>query len=185
VLAELGHPRWAAEHRQALLDAAVAVLAAIRADEDGHIFDQLKQLADKQIEHLEAVALLPTTDVMQLVRDGNHKGAQLVAESDTAATELEMLYGLRDDFLSGGLDKMRLGHVDCSRWRDPDKPGRGATPAERCVDGLIEQENELWFPTRDQALNAARPIFEKDKAKADENAAVRRAQNAAAQAFAR
>ncbi|WP_139818531.1 hypothetical protein [Mycobacterium celatum] len=184
VLAELGHSRLAAEHRQAILDAAVAVMSAIRAEHDT-IFAQLAALAHKQIEHLEAVAQLPTTDVMQLVRDGNHKGAQLVAGTDAAATELEVLYDLRDDFLSGGFDKMTLGHVDCSRWRDPDKPGRGATPAERCLDGLIEQENELWFPTRDQALDAARPIFERDKAKADENAAVRRTQNAAAQAFAR
>ena len=42
VLTELGHSRLAADHRQAQIDAAVAVLAAIRADHDHSIFAQLK-----------------------------------------------------------------------------------------------------------------------------------------------
>lgn len=183
VLAELGHSRLAAEHQQARIDAAGAVLSAIRAEHD-HIFAQLKALADKQIEHLHAVADLETTDVMALVRVGNHRGAQLVAETETVATERVVLVELRDNFLAGGLDKMRLGHVDVSRFRDPDKLGHGATPAERCLDGLA-QGNELWFPTKTEAIEAARPAFERAHRKAGEAAAIRREQNRAAAAFAR
>lgn len=183
VLAELGHTRLAAEHQQARIDAAARVLAAIRADDDGHIFEQLKTLADKAIEHLDAVNALDTVDVMALVRAGNHRGAQLVAETETVATELEVLFELRD-FLAGGLDRLRLGHVDCSRWKDADRLGRGATPAERFLDGLA-QGNEIYFPTKEEAIEQARPTFERTQAKADETAAIRKAQNAAAGAFAR
>lgn len=177
LLNELGHARLTGEYRQAVIDAALAVLAAIRADHDHSIFEQLKALADKAIEHLDAVAEL-------LVRSGDHRGAQLVAEVEPIAAELESLFELRDDFLTGGLDKMRLGHVDCSRGKDPDKLGRGATPAERFLDGLA-QGNELHFATKQEAIEAAKPAFERAQQKADETAAIRRQQNAASQAFAR
>lgn len=184
VLDELGHSRLAAEHRQAHIDAAVRVLAAIRAAHDD-IFPQLKVLADKKVEHLNAVNALDTVDVMALVRAGNHRGAQLVAEVDTVAAELEALCEIRDGFLiAGGYEAMRLGHVDASRWRDPDKLGRGSTPAERCLDGLA-QGNELWFPTKQEAIEAARPAYERAQRKAESVAQVRRAQNHAAAAFAR
>ena len=120
---------------------------------------------------------------MQLVRAGNHRGAQLVAETETVATELEVLFELRD-FLAGGLDKVRLGHVDASRFRDPEKLGRGATPAQRCLDGLAKG-NELWFPTKGEAIEAARPAYERAQRKAADNAQIRREQNRGAAAFAR
>jgi hypothetical protein len=183
LLADLGHQRLRGEHAQARIDAALAVLRAIRdAHDDLHL--QLKTRAEKQIDHLDAVAALDTADVMQLVRAGDHRGAQLVAEVDVAAAELDALYGIRDGYLAaGGYDAMRLGPVDASRWRDPEQPGRGDTPAARFLDGL-RRGNTLWFPTKSEALDAAEPAYQRAQRKAERDAQVRRQQNRDATTFA-
>ncbi len=185
-MADLGHARLAAEHQQARIDAALAVLNTIRAAHD-EIFPQLKSLADKAIEHMHAVADLDSRDVMQLVRAGDHKAAQLVAETDTIAAELEALYQLRDGHLTpGGLESMRLGHgVDASRWRDgaPHKSGKGDTPAARFLDGLT-RGNKLWYPTQAEAVEAARPIWNKLQGQAEAAEQARQSQNRDAAAFA-
>jgi hypothetical protein len=160
------------------------VLRAVRESHDT-LFPQLKDLADKEIQHLDAVAALDTRDMMALVRRGDHHGAQLVAEVDTVAAELEALYELRDGYITpGGYEAMRLGHVDASRWRNPERPGRGDTPAESFLDGLASR-NRLWFPTAAEAVEEARPFYEKANRKAAHDAEIRREQNHAAAAFAR
>lgn len=183
LLAELAHQRHAAEHQNAKVDAALVVLAAV-IDTRDDIFPQLKAQADMAIAHLTAAAKLSSQDVMQLVRDGDHKGAQLVAEVDTVAAELDTLYSLRDGYLyRGGYESLRVGPVDASRWKNPDTPGRGTSVAAQFLDGLT-RKNTLWFPTQGQAVEAAQPAYRREKAEAEQRERIRREQNARARAFA-
>ena len=183
LLQDLGVSRLQTEHNQARIEAALSVLRAIRAAHD-NLYPQLKVLADKQIQHLEAVAALDTTDVMTLVRAGDHKGAQFVAEVDVVAAELDAIYSLRDGYVvRGGSDAMRVGSVDASRWRDPERPGRGNSIAEQFLNGL-HRGNTLWFPTPAEAVATAQPVYDKLQRKAEQAAQVRRNQNRNAAAFA-
>ena len=187
LLQDLGYARLAAEHQQARVDAALAVLQTIH-DAHDDIYPQLKALADKQIEHLHTVAQLDTRDIMALVRTGEHKAAQAVAETNSIAAELDALYQLRDGYLvPGGLETMRPGHgVDATRWRDgnPHKAGKGDTPATRYLDGLVRCGNTLWYPTQAEAIDAARPAWLKLQGQHQEAERIRREQNRAAAAFA-
>jgi hypothetical protein len=182
LLQDLGFARLQVEHNQAKIDAALIVLRAIRNAHD-YLYPQLKALADKQIEPPEAVAALDTVDVMQLVRVGDHRAAQLVAGVDVVAAELDALYSIRDGYLAaGGYEAMRLGPVDASRWRDPEHAGRGNSVADRFLDGL-RNGNQLWFPTKTEARAAAQPVYDKLQHQAEQAAKIRRQRNRNAAAF--
>jgi hypothetical protein len=176
LLQDLGHTRLRGEHGQARIDAAGRVLGAIlRSRDDLH--PQLRELAVAAIATLTTVAELGGASLDTLVRERRVKDAQALAEVDIAAVELDALYNLRDRFLTpGGGQALTVGHVNASRWRDPIAAGHyvsGSTLAEHFASGL-RAGIELWYPTPEEAVEVAQPMYAKLQRKAEEIAAKQR-----------
>jgi hypothetical protein len=179
LLADLGSTRLRAEYGQARIDAAGRVLRTIlRAADELH--PQLRELADEGIAKLTTVAELGGASLDTLVRDRRVKDAQALAELDIVATELDALYQLRDRFLTpGGAQAFTVGGaVNAGRWRDPIAAGHyatGSTLADQFVSGLRGGAG-LWFPTLDEGLAVAQPIYDKLQRQAEQTAARRRSE---------
>ncbi len=144
---------------QARTDAAVLVLRAIGADAE--VFEQLKALAEKQIEHLNRVDELDGARLEDLVRDGRHEDAQLVASVDVAAAELNALWDLRGTLFydrSGWV----VGYTDASSWYDPQvaatAPMRYDADMSTRLLGGLRVGARLWFPTQGEAIERAEQI---------------------------
>lgn len=162
LLAELGHSRLRVEWAQARIDAAGRVLRALRQNTET-VHDQLKVQAVELIDQLDHIAGLDQP-LDALVLDGRHDDAQLLAQVDTIAAELDALYTIRDRFLlpsAGRPDQIAVDGINCSRWRDPRPVSRHArgnrSIAESFTDGL-RAGGKLWYPTAEQAVQAAQPI---------------------------
>jgi hypothetical protein len=162
VLVELGAQTLRSSHTQATLTAATRVLGAIMEARD-EIHDQLAELAEEAIRKLEAVEAIGDTSLDQLVRTGRHDEARLYADCEIIATELDQLYTLRDLYLTpGGGDAVRVGHFDASRWRNPTKVENhlhGGTLAENYLAGL-GAGGALWYPSAEEAVDAAQPLYD-------------------------
>jgi hypothetical protein len=176
LLIELGAQRLRVAYTQATLTAADRVLGAIMRARD-EIHPQLRALADDAIAKLTAVAKLGDATLDALVREGRHDDAQAVAAVDITAAELNELYNLRDQHIvPGGAQALSVGHVNASRWRDPIAAAHysgGATLAEQFLTGL-KGGVELWFPTPEEAVEVAQPIYARLQAEAEEVAAHQR-----------
>lgn len=168
LLADLGSLRLDQEWRQAITNAAGLVLRAIR-DEHDAIFEQLKALAERRIEHVSAVAALGDESLESLVRAGRQQDAQLLAEVDVAAAELVALWDLRDRYLTDGADTLKVGGWDCSRWRD-ERPvdhhaGNFAPSLTGHLLGGLRVGAELWYPSAGEAVEAAERVLREQAAK--------------------
>jgi hypothetical protein len=167
LLRDLGSTRLRSAFAQAAIDAANRALAAI-IDARADLHAQLSTLADKAITDLAAVAALGDTSLDALVRSGKTAEAKLFADRALTGSELHALFGLRDSFLyPGGLKAARVGNIDCTQWRDEAavEGAKGATVVDRFISGL-RAGGVLWFPSAEQAVAAARPIFDKRAADA-------------------
>jgi len=160
LLHQLGANQLSAAWAQAATEAAYRALAAILAErEDLHA--QLKIQADDAIEKLGRLA---TIDVPldTLIREGRTDDARLLADKELIGGELHALYELRDvALIPGTVRTARAGHVDATRWRNPGDVSHhltGSSIAESFVAGL-RAGGILWFPTQEQALEAARPLY--------------------------
>jgi hypothetical protein len=162
VLAELAFTRLRGEYLQAAMIAAQGILAAVRAESD-HLHAELAARANTAIGQLAAVAALDGASLETLVRDGRHDDAQALVEVDVAGAELQALYEFRDSYLTpGGPESARAGHINCTQYRDPRIAARHHR-ADLDVTGnylrALRQGAELWFPTPEEALAAAAPIY--------------------------
>jgi hypothetical protein len=180
LLADLGSTRLRAEYGQARIDAAGRVLRTIlRAADELH--PQLRERADEGIAKLSTVADLGGASLDTLVRERRVKDAQALAELDIVATELDALYQLRDRFLTPGGGQafsVGSGSVNAGRWRDPiaaQHYATGNTLADQFVSGLRGGAG-LWFPTLDEALAVAEPIYDELQRQAEQTAARRRSE---------
>ncbi|SIA00067.1 Uncharacterised protein [Mycobacteroides abscessus subsp. abscessus] len=176
VLAELGFTRLRSAYMQAVQVAGGRALKAFHIERD-NLHAALKVLAEHAITHLEKVAALDGATLEELVRAGRHDDAQALAEVEVVGTELAALYTIRDDYLTpGGLRAARVGDVDCTQWRDPQIAGRYAR-VDRSVAAnfvaVLRNGGELWFPTAEEAVEAAGPIHAEAKAAAAHAAEIR------------
>jgi hypothetical protein len=156
ILRQLGHQLRRNAYWQARLDAAQSALRAIRGDATS-IHKQLKARADDIIQHLTKVAGFgPDVTLDGLVRAGRHDDAALVANMEIAAAELTILRGLHQHIVWSH-SQFGLPPVDCAEWKDPTAVhghGHGAT----YIVSSIQQGAVPWFPTPDEAMEAAQPI---------------------------
>ena len=170
LLDDLGATRLKSEWQQAKVDAAGAVLAAIRASAD-EILPKLRTQAQSAIDNLTAVAALNGASLDTLVRSGRTDDARLLADVDLTASELDACYDYRDRFLTvGGGAKIAVSGIDCGRWTDPEAAAahaRGATAAQRYIAGLAAGLT-LWFPSPTEAQAAARVIADRRAAAAED-----------------
>jgi hypothetical protein len=167
LLAEVSYTRLASEWAQAHTDSAGAVLAAIRHAEP-QLFPLLRKQADTCIAKLATIAAMGDVRLEHLVRAGRQSDATLLAERDTIAADLKVLFEMRDAYLvPGGGKALTVNGVRCDVWKDPDAAGhaRGKTPAERYVAGLAAG-CQLWYPSPAEAITAATVIAEKRSADA-------------------
>jgi hypothetical protein len=177
LLRDLGSTRLRSAFAQAAVSAAVAALGAIR-DARAEIHAQLSTLADKSIADLGAVAALGDCTLDGLVRSGKTAEARLFADRAVIGSELHALFGLRDGYLyPGGLKAARVGHIDCTVWRDPTavEGTTGSSVVDRYLSGL-RAGGQLWFPDAEQAVAAAQPLFDAWQRQAEVEAAERRSQ---------
>lgn len=162
LLAELAFSRLRSEYATAAQIAAQKVLAAI-LDERGNLHAALQVLAEDAIIRLEAVAALNGASLEELVRAGRHDDAQALVEVEVVGAELVALYETRDLYLTpGGVDAARAGHFDCTQFRDPRVAARYSRPDVGVVGNylaVLRQGAELWFPTDEEALAAAAPLY--------------------------
>lgn len=173
ILARLGHSQHVAAWNEAAISAAVAVCRAMW-DAHDELHSELKQRADVQIEHLQAVAALNEGDTLEtLVVAGRHADAEKVVTVDVAAAELNALYETYQGYVvPGGPDAMLAGGADCTRWHDPrpvDHHGHNTPHAPTVTEaflGGLKVGGELWFPSQSEALAAAEPIVRDNEAKA-------------------
>lgn len=163
LLADLGSLRLNQEWSQAIANAAGLVLRAIR-DEHDPIFEQLKALADAQIEHVTAVAGFGGETLESLVRSGRHKDAQRLAEVDVAAAELVALWNIRDQYLTDGADTLRVGGWDCTRWCDERPVDHHAGSFQPGVTAHL-LGGQLWYPTAAEAIEAAELVVREQAAR--------------------
>jgi hypothetical protein len=164
-------------YTQAAISAAADALRAIMDARD-MIHAQLAQRAERAISDLQAVAAMGETTIDALVRAGRTEDAKLFADQHLTGAELLALYALRDaTVMPGGLKAARRGHIDCTRGADPTriegKLSTGSTAVDRLIIGL-RAGGALWFPTCEQALAAAEPIFTDWQGEAERVAAVQR-----------
>jgi hypothetical protein len=176
---DLGSTRLKSAYTQAAISAASAALAAI-LDHRADIHRQLSKLADDAIKKLETIAALGDTTLDSLVRSGRTADARVFADRQVIGAELHALYGLRDAYLlPGGVKAARVGHVDCTQWRDisaVDGHLYGDTVVDRYLGGLRAGGGALWFPSGEEAVAAAQPIHDQWQREAEAAAAERRAQ---------
>jgi hypothetical protein len=162
VVYELGSHRIRTAYAQATLTAALGVLGAIMDSRDD-LHAQLAELAENAITTLTRIADIGDVSLDVLIRGGRHDDARQVAERDIAGQELHALYEFRDLYLTpGGPAAMRLGTVDASRWRDPeavDHKLHGDSVTARYLAGL-RGGGTLWYPTVEEAVEAARPLYD-------------------------
>ncbi len=178
LLADLGTSRLRVEYAQARIIAATRVLSAILAA-SGELHAALSVLADHAIGKLEKVAQLDGTSLEQLVREGRHDDAQALAEVEVVGAELAALYETRDSYLTrGGLAAARAGQFDCTQYRDP-RIAAQHHRGELNVTGrwlhAMREGAELWYPTADEALAAAAPLYAAWEREAQKAAARQRA----------
>jgi hypothetical protein len=177
LLRDLGSTRLRSAFAQAAIDAANRALAAI-IDARADLHAQLSKLADKAIADLAAVAALGDTSLDTLVRSGKTAEAKLFADRAVTGTELHAVFKLRDDYLlPGGIKAARVGHIDATQWRDPTAVDgtTGATVVDRYLSGL-RAGGTLWYPTAEEAVAAAQPMFDEWQRQAEAEAAERRSQ---------
>ena len=80
--------------------------------------------------------------------------------------------------MPGGAEAARAGQFNATQWRDPVKVAnylRGNTVTEHFIAGL-RAGGSLWFPTKEQALEVAAPLYAAWEQNAAETAALRRQQ---------
>ncbi|MGV0991104.1 MAG: hypothetical protein ACOYB7_02515 [Mycobacterium sp.] len=160
LLADLGAGRLNIEWAQARTDAAGAVLAAILGAAD-KILPALTELAEACIEKLVAVAALDGARLEDLVKAGRTTDAELLANVDVVAAELNGHYDFRDRYLTrGGVQSLAIGGWNASRWRDPvaaQHHVKGSTPTDVYLSGL-RSSVPLWYPTPAEAIEVARAV---------------------------
>ncbi|MGE3842415.1 MAG: hypothetical protein AB7I50_12590 [Vicinamibacterales bacterium] len=162
LLADLAHTRLRSEHTQAVVIAAERVLAAVMAERD-NLHAALKVLAEHAIEQLDRVASFDGASLEELVRAGRHDDAKALAEVEVVGAELKALYEIRDTYLTpGGPEARQAGHFDCSEFVDC-RVGYRHHSIDRSVAGnyvyALRQGAELHYPTAEEALAAAAPIY--------------------------
>lgn len=177
LLDQLGAQHLRGSYEQAKVVAAGNVLQAVLVARD-ELHPQLAELAGAAIATLEKVATIPAdTSLDALVRSGRHEQARAYADRELVAAELAKLYEIRDHWLTpGGPDGGRVEPVDATQWADPrvvTNRLHGTTVAEVYVAGL-RAGGTLWFPTAEEAVEAASPIYEAWKAGAERAAAAQR-----------
>ena len=160
LLYQMGANQLSSAWQQAATEAAYRALAVIM-DERETLHAQLKAQADELIEKLGRLA---TIDVPldTLIREGKTDDARLLADKELISGELHALYELRDvALIPGTVRSARAGHVDATRWRNPDVVENhlsGSSITEIYLSGL-RAGGRLWFPTKEQALDAAQPLY--------------------------
>ncbi|MBO0677188.1 hypothetical protein JRC04_06900 [Mycolicibacterium sp. S2-37] len=163
LLAELAYTRLRSEHAQAILIAAQRVLGAI-LDERANLHAALNMRAEHAIARLKNVAALDGASLEELVRAGRHDDAQALAEVEVVGAELVALYETRDSYLTpGGLDAARAGQFDCTQFRDPRVAARHHRDDLGVVGNYLAALRHgaaLWFPTSEEALAAAAPLYQ-------------------------
>ncbi|OCB52979.1 hypothetical protein A5722_25525 [Mycobacterium vulneris] len=162
LLAELGATRLRSEYTQARNIAGQRILAAIHAERDD-LHAGLADLADDAISQLAAVAALDGASLEHLVSVGRHDDAQALVNARVVGAELHALYEIRDLYLTpGGPAEFRAGHFDCSQYRDPRVATRHHSSDLDVTDNYVHalrQGAELWYPTSEEALAAAAPLY--------------------------
>lgn len=149
-LAELTAPAIENARLAARGHAAEAVMDAIE-DSAASIHKQLAERAAGAIAKLKAAADVGDVPLDRLLRDGRTEDAQFVAVAEVTAGELDRLYTLRDRLLWNKTRPVR----DVSRWTDDRYAGCAF------VDGL-RRGGELWFPTKDEAVQHGRQLADAD-----------------------
>ena len=155
-------------HTQAVADAGVAVLVALR-EARSTLHPKLADLAAGYIAHIEKSVEIDT-ELDVLIRANRHDDARVVAEKDVVAAKLDALYLVRDLYLTGK-GKDGIGDADygvaqfnCGRWRDPVKVMYHVREAHSIYEAYyhgIKAGGQLWFPTAEQAQAEARPVYDK------------------------
>lgn len=158
LLNSIGSARLQAAWTQAINVTASRALRQL-LEHRNEIHAQLRAQADELIGKLVQVAALGDVPLNTLVREGRHDQARLLAEVDGTAAELDALYQFAAVYLTpGGFRSLNVGHINCSRWRngpDIDHALRGGI-TEGFLSGLrATPAGELWFPTAEQAIEAA------------------------------
>lgn len=141
------------------------VLAAI-LDHREHLHAALREQAETIIDRILRCAPI-TEPLAELIRQGRRDDADSVALLDGDAVELSNLYRVRDQYLTPGRDATErraaydVGGYRCDVWRDPDRVEhvpRQATVSGGYLEG-IRAGGQLWFPTVEEAREAAQPLF--------------------------
>ena len=158
VLRDLGSHRIRTAFEQARLTAAVAVLRAI-LDARDEIHAHLAEQAATLIGKLEAIAALDDARLDTLIREGRTGDARALADKEIVGQELSELHQLRDLYLTPPGVDVRPSGVDCTVWVDPRKAAHlhGDSRADVFLDG-IRRGAQLWYPSAEQAAEAAAPI---------------------------
>jgi hypothetical protein len=173
LLADLGYTRLHSEWTQARIDAAGAVLVAIR-DSANEIFPALRDQADAAIEKLTQIADLGAgVQLDTLIRSGRTDQARLVADLPAIVADLDSAYNFRDRYLTpGGARTLAVANINASRWADPEaaaEHARGKTVAGQYLAGL-RAGLVLHFPSPQDAIAAAQEIANRRAGEAQQRA---------------
>lgn len=176
LIAEITFSRHQAAHSAALKTVAAQALTAVRENAD-ELHAALAALAEPQIDHLEQVAALGAVTLLDLIRDGRHSDAELVAHAEAVAAEFEALSVLRDEFLATGIDSLPAA---VNRWRDPRPVERLNHPEAQTFGGLycrgLQAGAELWYPNADEIAEAAAAVLAGRRAAAERQQEIHRSQ---------
>lgn len=157
---EAMHACLVSAHDGALKTASRRALTAI-LDAGDALVEQLRQLAEAQIEAIQRVANLDQVDLPTLLAAGRTEDATAVAGLAAASTALQQLYGLRDAFL-WPKDVANINGVDCSVWTDSTVVEHHLASVAHHLDNVylmgLRKGATLWWPTLEEAIAAAQPI---------------------------
>lgn len=177
---EAMHARLVSAHDGALKTASRKALNAL-LDAGDEIVEQLRPLAEAQIEAIERVAELDQTDLPTLLAAGRADDATAVAGLATASTALLQLYELRNAFLwPPGPGVYVLNGVDSSVWQDETIVLHHLASVQAHLDCVyllgLRKGATLWWPTLDEAITAAQPIAAHHRIEAEQQALIQRGQ---------
>jgi len=175
---EAMHARLVSAHDGALKAASRRALTAL-LDAGDEIVEQLRPLADEQIEAIQRVADLDQTDLPALLAAGRADDAIAVSGLAAASTELLQLYELRDAYL-WPKDVANINGTRCSEWADPTVVEHHLASVPRYFNNVylmgLRLGATLWWPTLEEAIAAAQPIASHRGIELEQQALIRRGQ---------
>lgn len=167
---QIAHARSTFHHRrdgwnQAVITAAKRGLTAIRKSAD-ELHEQLRTQAEAIITRLNEIAKIGDVPLDTLIREGRHDEAKLLASKGIDVAALGKLYQLQRSVVWRGRE-FGYGTTDCSQYRNPAILGINLND----VVASLRNGAELWYPTPDEAQDAAAPIVRRAEAERKEREA--------------